>query len=76
MGTELLGNLLETTTSFTFYMNSGRVWSFKSEDVINFEFENGVIAIKLRKKKNKAFFIMDKEIEAVSLILKEEEKSE
>lgn len=69
MGKEILGNLLEKTSNVTFYTRSGKIWNFKTSDIIAYEYENGVVMLKIEK--NRAIFIMDKEIEAVAVDLKE-----
>lgn len=74
MGTDILGTIINKAKSFVLYMKSGRIWNFNSENISDFEYNNGVVCIRFRN--NKMLAVMDSEIESVSLVLKEDEKSE
>nr|DAL27852.1 MAG TPA_asm: hypothetical protein [Caudoviricetes sp.] len=74
MGADILENIINKTTSFVFYMKSGSIWKFDSENISVFEYKNDVVCF--RFKNSRMLVIMNKEIESVSLILKEDEKSE
>lgn len=74
MGADILKNIINKATSFVFYMKSGSIWKFDSENISDFEYKNDVVCF--RFKNSRMLVIMGKEIESVSLVLKEEEKNE